>query len=431
MTAIVPPPQIAELPPPPTITDPKPLFNTRAFALVGALPPLVQQTNATSAATYQNAVAASEQAADSAASADVAAGYRSAALVARDQAQAFAQSAVNAPGTSGTSPSSIGIGSGGKILTTQAGKAFVAGQTVAVAATASPTAQRMVGVITSYNASTGVMTFDVPEGAFQGSGAPASWIISLTTARDGLVQQGTGVGQGNNAVKIGWANDNSGRLRATVDSTHIGEFVFDGQLTGLVGFFAVNAIPLGWLKINSANVSRVTYARLWAAMGYPNTGDGSTTFTLPEIRGEGIRALDDGRGIDPGRVLLSWQAGQNMAHAHGVNDVTHTHGVNDPPHAHTASTAGAGGHDHTVPIGPNNTGRGLQDGSTSYANSAAVSGMGPVSTSLVPNHNHGVTVNGANTGITLQPSFAGISIQSSGGSEALMRNVALVACIHI
>ncbi|RSU73164.1 hypothetical protein BRX37_16555 [Sphingomonas sp. S-NIH.Pt3_0716] len=43
------------------------------------------------------------------------------------------------------------------------------------------------------------------------------------------VQQGTGVGQGGNIVKIGW--NGSGRLKATVDSADQGNFVFDAHIT--------------------------------------------------------------------------------------------------------------------------------------------------------------------------------------------------------
>ena len=42
------------------------------------------------------------------------------------------------------------------------------------------------------------------------------------------VQQGTGVGQGTNVVKIGWSAGS--RLKATVDATDLGNLVFDSQL---------------------------------------------------------------------------------------------------------------------------------------------------------------------------------------------------------
>lgn len=47
-------------------------------------------------------------------------------------------------------------------------------------------------------------------------------------------------------------------------------------------------------------------------------GDGSTTFNLPDLRGEFIRGLDKGRGIDPGRVLGSSQVDMLESHRHTV-----------------------------------------------------------------------------------------------------------------
>jgi microcystin-dependent protein len=52
---------------------------------------------------------------------------------------------------------------------------------------------------------------------------------------------------------------------------------------------------VGWLKCNGAAVSRSTYAVLFAAIGtLYGAGDGTTTFNLPDYRGEFLRGLDDG-----------------------------------------------------------------------------------------------------------------------------------------
>ncbi|QEY24939.1 tail fiber protein [Neisseria animalis] len=73
---------------------------------------------------------------------------------------------------------------------------------------------------------------------------------------------------------------------------------------GTVAFIAGAYAPAGWLKCNGAAVSRTTYAKLFAAIGtHYGAGNGSTTFNLPDLRGEFIRCLDDGRGVDVGRVL--------------------------------------------------------------------------------------------------------------------------------
>ncbi|MCS1121061.1 tail fiber protein [Escherichia coli] len=65
--------------------------------------------------------------------------------------------------------------------------------------------------------------------------------------------------------------------------------------------------PTGWLKCNGAAFSSEKYPNL--AKAYP-------TLKLPDLRGEFIRGWDDGRGIDPGRALLSLQNGGVESHTH-------------------------------------------------------------------------------------------------------------------
>lgn len=107
-----------------------------------------------------------------------------------------------------------------------------------------------------------------------------------------------------------------------------------------VGFTAYSTLstqPVGrWIKGNGSALSRTAYADLFAAAsassnyvsqalkdadpetyaGYYGDGDGSTTFTLPDLRAEFIRGWDDGRGIDAGRAFGSWQDSDNKAHNH-------------------------------------------------------------------------------------------------------------------
>ena len=88
---------------------------------------------------------------------------------------------------------------------------------------------------------------------------------------------------------------------------------------GLVGYFARNTAPTGWLKANGSLVSRTTYASLFAAIGTNfGAGDGSTTFQLPELRGEFVRGWDDGRGVNAGRIFATPEAGMIEAHDHGI-----------------------------------------------------------------------------------------------------------------
>jgi len=84
--------------------------------------------------------------------------------------------------------------------------------------------------------------------------------------------------------------------------------VNNGQLIGSVSFFAMPSAPIGWLKANGAAISRTIYAALFSAIGTTyGTGDGSTTFNLPDLRGEFLRGYDDGKGLDSDRAFGSSQ----------------------------------------------------------------------------------------------------------------------------
>ncbi|WP_231421465.1 phage tail protein [Pseudomonas sp. Leaf59] len=99
---------------------------------------------------------------------------------------------------------------------------------------------------------------------------------------------------------------------------HSGNFDPNALLpTGTSIAFASSSVPVGFLKENGAAVSRTVYANLFAVIGtFYGAGDGSTTFNLPDSRGEFFRGADDGRGVDSGRAVGSWQDSQNKDHTH-------------------------------------------------------------------------------------------------------------------
>jgi microcystin-dependent protein len=105
----------------------------------------------------------------------------------------------------------------------------------------------------------------------------------------------------------------------TGEVTEVGTPVNASSLTdisapvGMVATFAGNQAPTGWLKADGSIVSRTTYSKLFDYIGtLYGAGDGSTTFKLPDLRGEFIRGLDDGRGIDINRVLGTSQGGSRF-----------------------------------------------------------------------------------------------------------------------
>ena len=152
-----------------------------------------------------------------------------------------------------------------------------------------------------------------------------------------------------------------------------------GLPAGTVIHTATASAPAGFLKANGAAVSRSTYSDLFSAIGTTfGVGNGSSTFNVPDLRGEFLRGWDDGRGADGGRSFGSAQSDQNKLH----------------------------GHEYTI-CSDNNGGSGTDGGFVTR----------DIQTSTV-----GPATGSASTS-------AGSQIGASGGAEARPRNIALLACI--
>jgi len=88
--------------------------------------------------------------------------------------------------------------------------------------------------------------------------------------------------------------------------------------TGTISVFAGTVEPAGWFFCRGQAVSRSTYSVLFGAIGTVyGVGDGSTTFNVPDLRGEFVRGFDAGRGIDAGRAFGSFQLDEFKSHTHG------------------------------------------------------------------------------------------------------------------
>ncbi|WP_080674540.1 phage tail protein [Eikenella corrodens] len=93
------------------------------------------------------------------------------------------------------------------------------------------------------------------------------------------------------------------------DTTPVGE---------LVMWTMDGALPDYLIDANGQNISRTAYPELFAKWGTRyGAGNGSTTFGVPDWRGEFPRFWDNGRGVDVGRALGSAQADEFKAHTHG------------------------------------------------------------------------------------------------------------------
>ncbi|MHA6159496.1 phage tail-collar fiber domain-containing protein [Pseudomonas sichuanensis] len=84
---------------------------------------------------------------------------------------------------------------------------------------------------------------------------------------------------------------------------------------GAVMAFPMTQAPTGFLELNGAPKSIAIYPALAAYLGTKyNKGDEEPGyFRLPDFRGEFLRGLDNGRGLDPDRVIGSSQLGTAVA----------------------------------------------------------------------------------------------------------------------
>ncbi len=123
-------------------------------------------------------------------------------------------------------------------------------------------------------------------------------------------------------------------LIGRLDGTALGRPVFETTTMvspGGWGVFAASLFnraewPWLWDHAQQSRITTIESAR--AGMeGCWTYGDGQTTFRGPEGRGEFLRVLDDGRGVDIGRVAGSWKKDTLGNHYHQpLNSTGHGYG---------------------------------------------------------------------------------------------------------
>lgn len=217
--------------------------------------------------------------------------------------------------------------------------------------------------------------------AENGANSSITSLTGLTTPLS-VAQGGTGANNATSALTNLGAASTADLAAAIADIQQVA--------TGSINLFPANAPPAGYLECNGAVVSRVTYAALWAyaqasgnivaaaswQQGMFSTGDLSTTFRIPDLRGYFPRGWDDGAGVDTGRAIGTLQADAFAAHNHTITD---------PGHNHSADVFGSGGNVYT-------------------GGSGGASGVTGTSTT-------------------------GITINNTGGTETRPKNVAMMYCI--
>ena len=230
------------------------------------------------------------------------------------------------------------------------------------------------------------------------------------------------------------------------------------MFAGQVSHFPGTVAPSGWLQAKGQSISRSDYPYLWAFAqesgnlsategsktdGQFGPGDGSETFTLPDLRGVHIRNWDDSKGTDSGRAIGSDQADQNKSHSHEAttaNAGSHNHSASTNTtgsHSHSASSATAGGHSHTYGVlrrdggtsniltGSKTLAGGMDQPRTDTTNTTNSTGSHShaISVGSAGNHSHSVTVNSAGSHSHT------VTVNADGGTETRVKNIALMACI--
>lgn len=101
-------------------------------------------------------------------------------------------------------------------------------------------------------------------------------------------------------------------------------------IPGTVINFAGSTSPVGYLTCDGSAISRSVYASLFAAIGTTwGSGNGTTTFNIPDLRGYFLRGSGtSSRDPDSPRSVGSAQAEAYLNHTHV--DSGHTHGITFP-----------------------------------------------------------------------------------------------------
>jgi len=126
---------------------------------------------------------------------------------------------------------------------------------------------------------------------------------------------------------------------------------------GTVISFSGATAPTGYLQCNGSAISRTTYANLFSAIStLYGAGNGTTTFNIPELRGEFIRGLDSGRGVDTGRAIGTPQSATQFLQANVgvVNPSNYDTLANGTSGISFNSSASTGTSRITVPTRPRN-----------------------------------------------------------------------------
>ena len=203
------------------------------------------------------------------------------------------------------------------------------------------------------------------------------------------------------------ADGSNGQMLQTNGSGALSFTTVQGVPSGSVFCMAVATVPSGYLECNGAAVSRTTYSVLFAVIGTAyGTGNGSSTFNLPDLRGEFVRGFDNGKGTDSGRSIATSQGSQNAQHNHSAS-----------------ATSTAGAHSHSL----NYQRKHVEDtGTAAITDIRREGGDGDGGSQTFTNDTTSGFMNNATVSVSTS-----VSIGNQGGNESRPRNVAMMYVIKI
>ena len=201
-------------------------------------------------------------------------------------------------------------------------------------------------------------------------------VVELATGAEASAGTRTGTTGARLVIPASQATSTFNRTSAsTTVVTDSSNKIDDGFLTygtpiGSLTAYASSTAPIGWLLANGQAVSRTTYADLFAVIGVIyGTGDGSTTFNLPDVTGKSIvMASSTQTALD----------GQNRATLGSIGTTTsHTMSIGEmPAHTHTTAFRDTGGAVGDIVGGNGNNVQG-SDPSSSTGGGAAFNTLDP------------------------------------------------------
>jgi microcystin-dependent protein len=106
---------------------------------------------------------------------------------------------------------------------------------------------------------------------------------------------------------------------------------------GIVSAFAGVTAPSGWLMCYGQAVSRTEYSALFTALSTTyGSGDGSTTFNIPDMRGRAVAGVDNMGGTAASRLTSTVLTASNTLGATGGTQ-THTLDISQIPSVASAT----------------------------------------------------------------------------------------------